>query len=79
MQCKKCGSRNKGYKLKDGSCIPQFSFRAVYETSEDDNISFIYDLYKENIIELEVDKEKFQLLIIIIHLKIQVIILYIYY
>ena len=58
MQCKKCGSRNKGYKLKDGSCIPQFSFRAVYETSEDDNISFIYDLYKENIIELEVDKEK---------------------
>ena len=56
---KRCGSCNEGYILRDGSCILNFSFKAIYETkSENETVTLIDDSYKNNIINIEIDKEK---------------------
>ena len=54
----KCGSCNYKYRLVDGKCIAEFSFRAIYKTTiENQNISLMNDIYEENIISMEIDKE----------------------
>ena len=56
---KECGSCNEGYILIDGSCILNFSFKAIYETkSENETVTLIDDSYKNNIINIEIDKVK---------------------
>ena len=54
----KCASCNKKYKLVNGTCIAEFSFRAIYEINEvNTNISLMNDEYKDNIISMEIDNE----------------------
>ena len=56
---KKCGSCNEGYILIDGSCLLNFSFKAIYETKyENENVTLIYDSYKNYITRIEIDKEE---------------------
>ena len=54
----KCASCNNKYKLVNGTCIAEFSFRAIYEINEvNTNISLMNDEYKDNIISMEIDNE----------------------
>jgi surface protein len=53
----KCGSCNVGYELEDGICKVNFSFKATYETNgEKEEIILLNDIYRENIIEIIIDK-----------------------
>ena len=53
----KCGSCNIGYELENGICKANFSFKATYETNgEKEEIILLNDIYKENIIEMIIDK-----------------------
>ena len=52
----KCGSCNKGYLLINGKCLLNFSFKALYKTSnENENINLINKNYLNDIIELIID------------------------
>ena len=52
------GVVNYKYRLLDGKCIAEFSFRAIYKTTpENQNISLMNDIYEKNIISMEIDKE----------------------
>lgn len=53
---KKCISCNPGYKLVDGKCKENYSFRAVYETEKnDETIELIYITFKDKIININID------------------------
>ena len=55
----KCASCNNKYKLINGTCIAEFSFRAIYEINEvNKNIKLMNDEYKDNIIKMKINKEK---------------------
>ena len=55
---KKCASCNYRYNLINGNCLADFLFRATYETStENETLILIYSIYKDNIIEMEIDGE----------------------
>ena len=52
----KCGSCNLGYKLDNGKCKLNYSFKAIYYTSTNNtNISLIYNDYLGRIIEMNLD------------------------
>ena len=52
----KCISCNPGYKLIDGKCRENYSFRALYETDRnDETIELIYFKFKDLIINLNID------------------------
>ena len=53
-----CGTCNYRYNIVDGKCIANFAIRATYETkSENEEIDLLYNLYKDNIIEMEINKQ----------------------
>ena len=55
----KCIRCNYRYVLINGNCKANFSFRATYETNnENKNIDLINTIYKDYIIEMEIDEEK---------------------
>ncbi len=59
----KCGSCNKGYKLENGECLINHSFRAVYHTNTEnqtiDLINFPLDIISEMILDNEnIEKSK---------------------
>ena len=52
----KCGSCNIGYKLENGKCILNYSFKAIYYTPiNNTNIGLIHNDYLDNIIEMKFD------------------------
>ena len=52
----KCVSCNPGYKLIDGKCKENFSFKALYETEKnDETIELIYITFKDKIININID------------------------
>ena len=54
----KCVSCNYKYAFVNGSCIPEFSFKVIYETTEfNETIVIVDNMYKYNIKEIELDKE----------------------
>ena len=54
----KCVSCNYKYAFVNGSCIPEFSFKVIYETTKfNESIEIVNDFYKYNIKEIELDKE----------------------
>ena len=56
MQCSSCYL---GYILSEGKCIPNYSFKAIYFTNENNqNIQLINGDYKEDITEMIIDGKK---------------------
>jgi surface protein len=56
MQCLRC---NLGYKLSGGKCIPNYSFKAIYFTNENNqNIKLINEDFKTGITEMIIDNNK---------------------
>ena len=61
--CKKCENDtcidcNYRYDLINGTCIPNFSFKVIYETTENNkSIKLINNGYQEGILDLALDKE----------------------
>ena len=53
----KCLICDKGYELLNGTCDPIFSFMAIYESLENENVNLINNKYKHNIIKMEIDEE----------------------
>ena len=54
----KCVSCNYKYAIVNGSCIPEFSFKVIYETTEfNETIEIVHSVYIYNIKEIELDKE----------------------
>ena len=54
----KCVSCNYKYAFVNGSCIPEFSFKVIYETTEfNETIEIVHSVYIYNIKEIELDKE----------------------
>ena len=54
----KCVSCNYKYANVNGSCIPEFSFKVIYETTEfNETIEIVPSMYIYNIKEIELDKE----------------------
>ena len=54
----KCVSCNYKYRFENGSCIPEFSFKIIYETIEfNETIEIVDENYKYNIKEIDLDKE----------------------
>ena len=55
-ECSKCEA---GYKLSNGLCSENYSFKAIYSTkSKDENISLFNETYIKDIIEISLDNEK---------------------
>ena len=55
----KCVECNYRYELIKGKCKANFSFRAIYSTNtENESIDLINSIYKDYIIEMEIDEEK---------------------
>jgi len=58
-ECIKCNYR---YNLINGSCIPTFSFKVIYETTEDrQNLQLINNEHQSRIFGLELDEEVFDI------------------
>ena len=58
LTCKEdeCGSCNIGYKLVNGKCILNYSFKAIYFTSENNtNIQLFHKSYSNEILEMNID------------------------
>ena len=56
MECSSC---NPGYKLEEGKCIINYSFKAKYKTNrQKQNINLINKKYADNIVELIIDNQK---------------------
>ena len=49
---------NPRYNLTNERCIANYSIRAIYEsTADNDKIKVIHNSYKDNIINMEIDEE----------------------
>ena len=58
---KECGSCNPGYKLQNGKCIPNFTLKAVYQTSnKNEFIALMNEFYVPYISEIIIDNAKIQ-------------------
>ena len=55
----KCLDCNLGYKLIEGKCILNYSFKSIYFTSSNNtNINLLYKDYLSNIIEMNIDGQR---------------------
>ena len=55
----KCLSCKTGFKLVDGECIDNYSFKAVYFVDQENKtLNLIYETYSDEIIELIIDDNK---------------------
>ena len=53
----KCAKCNIGYKLENGKCILNYSFRAIYFANSDKQVNLIHSNYKDKIKEIIIDEK----------------------